>query len=255
MSVSDASAGVDKISTAQKYVLARRRLVKLINRAKLLSLCSCILNAVIETAGCLRALLRESSNVGTSYSHIILGIRTKWKGRLLPYFFLVKCLDIFLNGKNFLFFRVTSNPHNICRYFVSRQELRTEGSDTAPEGSISFLSAQLAVFWERPYNQLVRLKLKHHWMVQSQKLGLKIMWWDCFPWIWPLPCSHHRDLPVYSLAPSGVLLHTAHPPILRIPYLPPGPYLKAEGYKVNFILKISEPQMPTDSAPSKTSYT
>ena len=45
-------AGVDKISTAQKYVLARRRLVKLINnRAKLLSLCSCILNAVIETAG------------------------------------------------------------------------------------------------------------------------------------------------------------------------------------------------------------
>ncbi|KAK7818058.1 hypothetical protein U0070_014653 [Myodes glareolus] len=37
-------AGVDKISTAQKCVLARRRLVKLINnRAKLLSLCSCIL--------------------------------------------------------------------------------------------------------------------------------------------------------------------------------------------------------------------
>ncbi|XP_037243609.1 nuclear pore complex protein Nup205 [Falco biarmicus] len=34
-------AGVDKISTSQKYVLARRRLVKLINnRAKLLSLCS-----------------------------------------------------------------------------------------------------------------------------------------------------------------------------------------------------------------------
>ncbi|KAJ6656378.1 hypothetical protein lerEdw1_003881 [Lerista edwardsae] len=33
-------AGVDKISTAQKYILARRRLVKLINnRAKLLSLC------------------------------------------------------------------------------------------------------------------------------------------------------------------------------------------------------------------------
>lgn len=41
-------AGVDKISTAQKYVLARRRLVKLINnRAKLLSLCSCILNEII----------------------------------------------------------------------------------------------------------------------------------------------------------------------------------------------------------------
>lgn len=39
--------GVEKISTAQKYVLARRRLVKLINnRAKLLSLCSCILNEV-----------------------------------------------------------------------------------------------------------------------------------------------------------------------------------------------------------------
>uniref|UniRef100_A0A8C9EA53 Nucleoporin 205 n=1 Tax=Phocoena sinus TaxID=42100 RepID=A0A8C9EA53_PHOSS len=36
-------AGVDKISTTQKYVLARRRLVKLINnRAKLLSLCSFI---------------------------------------------------------------------------------------------------------------------------------------------------------------------------------------------------------------------
>ncbi|KAK1335114.1 hypothetical protein QTO34_004694 [Cnephaeus nilssonii] len=43
-------AGVDKISTAQKYVLARRRLVKLINnRAKLLSLCSCILNKITET--------------------------------------------------------------------------------------------------------------------------------------------------------------------------------------------------------------
>ncbi|XP_071408089.1 nuclear pore complex protein Nup205 isoform X1 [Pithys albifrons albifrons] len=37
-------AGVDKISTSQKYVLARRRLVKLINnRAKLLSLCSYII--------------------------------------------------------------------------------------------------------------------------------------------------------------------------------------------------------------------
>ncbi|KAK2496501.1 hypothetical protein MC885_011535, partial [Smutsia gigantea] len=44
-------AGVDKISTAQKYVLARRRLVKLINnRAKLLSLCSCILNKIILQA-------------------------------------------------------------------------------------------------------------------------------------------------------------------------------------------------------------
>lgn len=44
--------GVEKISTSQKYVLARRRLVKLINnRAKLLSLCSCILNEVTVGTG------------------------------------------------------------------------------------------------------------------------------------------------------------------------------------------------------------
>ncbi|XP_007951107.1 nuclear pore complex protein Nup205 [Orycteropus afer afer] len=41
-------AGVDKISTAQKYVLARRRLVKLINNgAKLLSLCSFIIETCL----------------------------------------------------------------------------------------------------------------------------------------------------------------------------------------------------------------
>ncbi|KFQ27490.1 Nuclear pore complex protein Nup205, partial [Merops nubicus] len=41
-------AGVDKISTSQKYVLARRRLVKLINnRAKLLSLCSYIIETCL----------------------------------------------------------------------------------------------------------------------------------------------------------------------------------------------------------------
>ncbi|ELK13828.1 Nuclear pore complex protein Nup205 [Pteropus alecto] len=41
-------AGVDKISTTQKYVLARRRLVKLINnRAKLLSLCSFIIETCL----------------------------------------------------------------------------------------------------------------------------------------------------------------------------------------------------------------
>ncbi|NWX99773.1 NU205 protein, partial [Nothoprocta ornata] len=41
-------AGVDKISTAQKYVLARRRLVKLINnQAKLLSLCSYIIETCL----------------------------------------------------------------------------------------------------------------------------------------------------------------------------------------------------------------
>ncbi|XP_017831104.2 nuclear pore complex protein Nup205 isoform X1 [Callithrix jacchus] len=41
-------AGVDKISTAQKYVLARRRLVKVINnRAKLLSLCSFIIETCL----------------------------------------------------------------------------------------------------------------------------------------------------------------------------------------------------------------
>uniref|UniRef100_A0A8C7BTY9 Nucleoporin 205 n=1 Tax=Neovison vison TaxID=452646 RepID=A0A8C7BTY9_NEOVI len=40
--------GVEKISTAQKYVLARRRLVKLINnRAKLLSLCSFIIETCL----------------------------------------------------------------------------------------------------------------------------------------------------------------------------------------------------------------
>ncbi|XP_043823780.1 nuclear pore complex protein Nup205 isoform X1 [Dromiciops gliroides] len=41
-------AGVDKISTSQKYILARRRLVKLINnRAKLLSLCSYIVETCL----------------------------------------------------------------------------------------------------------------------------------------------------------------------------------------------------------------
>ncbi|XP_027698133.1 nuclear pore complex protein Nup205 isoform X1 [Vombatus ursinus] len=41
-------AGVDKISTSQKYILARRRLVKLINnRAKLLSLCSYIIETCL----------------------------------------------------------------------------------------------------------------------------------------------------------------------------------------------------------------
>lgn len=41
-------AGIDKISTAQKCVLARRRLVKLINnRAKLLSLCSYIIETCL----------------------------------------------------------------------------------------------------------------------------------------------------------------------------------------------------------------
>uniref|UniRef100_A0A7N4PRP8 Nucleoporin 205 n=1 Tax=Sarcophilus harrisii TaxID=9305 RepID=A0A7N4PRP8_SARHA len=41
-------AGVDKISTSQKYILGRRRLVKLINnRAKLLSLCSYIIETCL----------------------------------------------------------------------------------------------------------------------------------------------------------------------------------------------------------------
>ncbi|KAJ7329960.1 hypothetical protein JRQ81_016134 [Phrynocephalus forsythii] len=41
-------AGVDKISTAQKYILAKRRLVKLINnRAKLLSLCCYIIETCL----------------------------------------------------------------------------------------------------------------------------------------------------------------------------------------------------------------
>uniref|UniRef100_A0A8C9L7W9 Nucleoporin 205 n=1 Tax=Pavo cristatus TaxID=9049 RepID=A0A8C9L7W9_PAVCR len=56
-------AGVDKISTAQKYVLARRRLVKLINnRAKLLSLCSYI----IET--CLFILWRHLEHYLLNYT-------------------------------------------------------------------------------------------------------------------------------------------------------------------------------------------
>ena len=43
-----------------------------------------------------------------------------------------------------------------------------------------------------------------------QKLFCKILWRDCFPLIWALLYSYHRDLPVYSLAPSGVLLVTLH---------------------------------------------
>ncbi|KAM4746874.1 nuclear pore complex protein Nup205 [Rhinophrynus dorsalis] len=45
---SDMTIGVDKISTTQKYALARRRLVKLINsRAKLLSVCSYIIETCL----------------------------------------------------------------------------------------------------------------------------------------------------------------------------------------------------------------
>ncbi|XP_010211210.1 PREDICTED: nuclear pore complex protein Nup205 [Tinamus guttatus] len=76
-------AGVDKISTAQKYVLARRRLVKLINnRAKLLSLCSYI----IET--CLFILWRHLEHyllhcTPTDSQDPLLSSRTSFKrGRL-----------------------------------------------------------------------------------------------------------------------------------------------------------------------------
>lgn len=56
--------------------------------------------------------------------------------------------DIFLMENFFLLFRVTSNPHNICRYFVSTQEVRTLKALLAlPQGLTSFLSAQRAAFW------------------------------------------------------------------------------------------------------------
>ncbi|XP_038608368.1 nuclear pore complex protein Nup205 isoform X2 [Tachyglossus aculeatus] len=76
-------AGVDKISTAQKYVLARRRLVKLINnRAKLLSLCSYI----IET--CLFILWRHLEYyllhcTPTDSQDSLLAPRTSFKSRRL----------------------------------------------------------------------------------------------------------------------------------------------------------------------------
>ncbi|CAM5081441.1 unnamed protein product [Natator depressus] len=93
-------AGVDKISTAQKYVLARRRLVKLINnRAKLLSLCSYI----IET--CLFILWRHLEYyllhcTPTDSQDSLLASRTPFKSRRLQDFFSLEPNLDFRNGKN-----------------------------------------------------------------------------------------------------------------------------------------------------------
>uniref|UniRef100_A0A8C9F1M6 Nucleoporin 205 n=1 Tax=Pavo cristatus TaxID=9049 RepID=A0A8C9F1M6_PAVCR len=93
-------AGVDKISTAQKYVLARRRLVKLINnRAKLLSLCSYI----IET--CLFILWRHLEHYLLNYTPTdsqdsLLSSRISFKrGRLQDSFGSESSLD-FSSGLN-----------------------------------------------------------------------------------------------------------------------------------------------------------
>ncbi|NXC50216.1 NU205 protein, partial [Penelope pileata] len=93
-------AGVDKISTAQKYVLARRRLVKLINnRAKLLSLCSYI----IET--CLFILWRHLEHyllncTPADSQDPLLSSRTSFKrGRLQDSFGSEPSLD-FSSGLN-----------------------------------------------------------------------------------------------------------------------------------------------------------
>ncbi|XP_030404304.1 nuclear pore complex protein Nup205 [Gopherus evgoodei] len=93
-------AGVDKISTAQKYVLARRRLVKLINnRAKLLSLCSYI----IET--CLFILWRHLEYyllhcTPTDSQDSLLASRTSFKSRRLQDSFSLETNLDFRNGKN-----------------------------------------------------------------------------------------------------------------------------------------------------------
>ncbi|XP_077687853.1 nuclear pore complex protein Nup205 isoform X1 [Eretmochelys imbricata] len=93
-------AGVDKISTAQKYVLARRRLVKLINnRAKLLSLCSYI----IET--CLFILWRHLEYyllhcTPTDSQDSLLASRTPFKSRRLQDSFSLEPNLDFRNGKN-----------------------------------------------------------------------------------------------------------------------------------------------------------
>ncbi|XP_053108091.1 nuclear pore complex protein Nup205 isoform X2 [Hemicordylus capensis] len=85
-------AGIDKISTAQKYILARRRLVKLINnRAKLLSLCCYIL----ET--CLFILWRHLEYyllhcTPTDSQDSLLASRTPFKSRRLQ--------DSFSSGPN-----------------------------------------------------------------------------------------------------------------------------------------------------------
>ncbi|OXB75398.1 UNVERIFIED_CONTAM: hypothetical protein H355_010600, partial [Colinus virginianus] len=112
-------AGVDKISTAQKYVLARRRLVKLINnRAKLLSLCSCILLKLIQTytpslrnvstdiiETCLFVLWRHLEHyllnyVPTDSQDSLLSSRTSFKrGRLQDSFGSESSLD-FSSGLN-----------------------------------------------------------------------------------------------------------------------------------------------------------
>ncbi|KAM6212619.1 nuclear pore complex protein Nup205 isoform 1-T1 [Sarcoramphus papa] len=93
-------AGVDKISTSQKYVLARRRLVKLINnRAKLLSLCSYI----IET--CLFILWRHLEHyllhcIPTDSQDPLLSSRMSFKkGRLQDSFGSEPNLD-FSSGLN-----------------------------------------------------------------------------------------------------------------------------------------------------------
>ncbi|XP_074867342.1 nuclear pore complex protein Nup205 [Carettochelys insculpta] len=93
-------AGVDKISTSQKYVLARRRLVKLINnRAKLLSLCSYI----IET--CLFILWRHLEYyllhcTPTDSQDSLLASRTSFKSRRLQDSFSSEPNLDFRNGKN-----------------------------------------------------------------------------------------------------------------------------------------------------------
>ncbi|KAB0403120.1 hypothetical protein E2I00_003164 [Balaenoptera physalus] len=48
-----------------------------------------------------------------------------------------------------------------------------------------------------------------------------------------------RPACLFSGAIWSTTCYIAHPRILKIPYLPPGPYLKAEDCKVNFILKIN----------------
>ncbi|KFQ27551.1 Nuclear pore complex protein Nup205, partial [Mesitornis unicolor] len=113
-------AGVDKISTSQKYVLARRRLVKLINnRAKLLSLCSYI----IET--CLFILWRHLEHylllcTPTDSQDSLLSSRMSFKkGRLQDSFGSEPGLD-FSSGLN----RVSQ--HDI-------EQLQTEASNSFGE--------------------------------------------------------------------------------------------------------------------------
>lgn len=155
--------------------------------------------------------------------------------------------DIFLNGKNFLIlWKCWLIPHNICRYFVSRQEIRALKA-LLYKRVWSPSSRHSLLLLERPYNQLVRLKL---W-VHPEWCSLRNWFWkSCdeivFPWIWPLPCSHHREPACFSWRHLEYYLLHCTPTDSQDSLFASRSLFKSRRLQGKLILKISEPQMPTD---------